>query len=101
VPRPGGNGPRGPGEGETDPYDFRAPGFLPDPYNSLCLKETGDQRRSASEMKKTAEELEVAFRERVPEFWGDSPVWGDSAVILYDGDLYIVGGYIRYLSERF
>jgi hypothetical protein len=78
-----------------DPYDYHAPEFVPDEHNSLRLQETAGTR-SATALKEAADGLLAAFREQpeVREVIGD-----DTAVIVYDGDLYVVGDYIRHLMR--
>jgi len=75
----------------TDLYDFRAPGFTPDEYNSLHLRETAGPMGGLA-LKETAEWAMAEIRTRVPDI-------GDTEIIVYDGDLYIVGDYIRKLSS--
>ena len=72
-----------------DLYDFRAPGFTPNEYNSLALSETG-RTRGGIQLKETAEEL-------IAELRASGTFTGDTEIIVYDGDLYIVGDYIRQL----
>lgn len=73
-----------------DPYDFRAPGFIPDEFNSLIVTEVDGRTRGGAELKDTAEAVMAEIRAKVPDI-------GDTEVIVYDGDLYIVGDYIRHL----
>ena len=75
-----------------DPYNYRAPGFIPDESNSLPLQESDGRKRSLTELGGTLDALRAELRQ--------NPAFGDdSDVIVYDGDLYIVGGYVRRLME--
>jgi len=79
----------------SDRYDYHAPGFVPDKFNSLMLKETNGTS-GASELKTTADSLMAEFLKNPVV----RPVLGDdTAVVIYDGDIYIVGDYIRHLME--
>jgi hypothetical protein len=74
----------------ADAYDYRASGFVPDDFNSLRLSGVG-QTRSLDELERARQSIREALRQ-LPY-----PGMVDTDVILYDGGLYIVGGYIRHL----
>jgi hypothetical protein len=78
-----------------DPYDYRAPGFVPNEYNSLRVSENDGRTRGARELRETRDKLLAGLRENPKT----NRAFEDSDVIVYDGDLYIVGGYIRRLME--
>ncbi len=76
----------------NDHYDHHARDFVPNEFNSLPTHEA-DGMLGAAEQKVTAMAMTKAIREH-PEI-----DYGDTAVIMYDGDLYIVGDYVRSLMN--
>ena len=78
---------------EHDPYDFRAPGFIPDESNSLIITQADGRTRCGAELAADAEEMMAVIREEVPEL-------GDTEMIVHDGDLYMVGDLVRRLGSQ-
>jgi len=76
-------------------YNHTRPGFVPNEFNSLVLTENDGRVRGADELEQLRLDLAADLRQSV-----DEPYMTDTDVIQYDGNLYIVGGYIQHLMEE-
>ena len=76
-----------------DAYDYHSPGFVPNEFNSLRLSEFG-RANSLEQLERVRQGIRQVLR-GLP-----FPYMADTDVILYDGELYIVGGYIRHLMDE-
>jgi hypothetical protein len=80
----------------TGIYEYQ-PGTPPNEWNSLRLTDTTGRSLSASELheKRDALMADLLANADVRDALGD-----DTEIVIYDGDLYIVGGYIRHLMTQ-
>jgi hypothetical protein len=74
-----------------DRFDFRAPGFIPDAYNSLAV-----ERKHGAELSR--EQLYATARGMTAEFQASAHL-GDTEVVVYNRGLHIVGEYLRRLAR--
>ena len=78
---------------ETSTTMSKAPDFVPGEFNSVRLSGFG-RANSLEQLERVRQGIRGVLR-RLP-----FPYMADTDVILYDGELYIVGGYIRHLMEE-